>query len=63
VRWAGCFRTKGLAITFVSSASDSDILNQVQEKFKLDIKELPEQIDSTSTDSETSRHEDLDGLP
>lgn len=26
---AGRFGTKGLAITFVSSASDSDILNQV----------------------------------
>nr|KAJ0211689.1 hypothetical protein LSAT_V11C400192480 [Lactuca sativa] len=28
---AGRFGTKGLAITFVSSASDSDVLNQVQE--------------------------------
>ena len=26
---AGRFGTKGLAITFVSSASDSDVLNQV----------------------------------
>ena len=29
---AGRFGTKGLAITFVSSASDSDVLNQVQEQ-------------------------------
>ncbi|KAL6556715.1 DEAD-box ATP-dependent RNA helicase 15 [Orobanche gracilis] len=42
---AGRFGTKGLAITFVSSGSDSDVLNQVQERFEVDIKELPEQID------------------
>ncbi|KAI8000834.1 DEAD-box ATP-dependent RNA helicase 56 [Camellia lanceoleosa] len=41
---AGRFGTKGLAITFVSSASDSDVLNQVQEWFEVDIKELPKQI-------------------
>ncbi|KAF8400648.1 hypothetical protein HHK36_013947 [Tetracentron sinense] len=52
---AGRFGTKGLAITFVSSASDSDVLNQVQERFEVDIKELPEQIDtSTYTSSGSS---------
>jgi superfamily II DNA/RNA helicase len=45
---AGRFGTKGLAITFVASASDSDVLNQVQERFEVDIKELPEQIDTTT---------------
>ncbi|KAK4375231.1 hypothetical protein RND71_005908 [Anisodus tanguticus] len=50
---AGRFGTKGLAITFVSSASDSEVLNQVQERFEVDIKELPEQID-TSTYSTSS---------
>ncbi|GJZ26029.1 DNA repair helicase XPB1-like protein, partial [Tanacetum coccineum] len=40
------FGTKGLAITFVESASDSDVLNQVQERFEVDINELPEQIDT-----------------
>ncbi|KAJ4951881.1 hypothetical protein NE237_028713 [Protea cynaroides] len=45
---AGRFGTKGLAITFVSSASDSDVLNQVQERFEVDIKELPEQIDTST---------------
>ncbi|GMN50030.1 hypothetical protein TIFTF001_019179 [Ficus carica] len=50
---AGRFGTKGLAITFVSSASDSEVLNQVQSRFEVDIKELPEQID-TSTYSKTS---------
>lgn len=32
---AGRFGTKGLAITFVSSAGDSDVLNQVISHFKL----------------------------
>ncbi|KAM1714631.1 hypothetical protein ACFX11_025469 [Malus domestica] len=50
---AGRFGTKGLAITFVSSASDSEVLNQVQSRFEVDIKELPEQID-TSTYSKIS---------
>ncbi|XP_057523392.1 DEAD-box ATP-dependent RNA helicase 15 [Amaranthus tricolor] len=45
---AGRFGTKGLAITFVASASDSDVLNQVQERFEVDIKELPEQIDTST---------------
>ncbi|PWA57981.1 DEAD-box ATP-dependent RNA helicase 56 [Artemisia annua] len=45
---AGRFGTKGLAITFVASASDSDVLNQVQERFEVDIKELPEQIDTAT---------------
>ncbi|TVU34080.1 hypothetical protein EJB05_15906 [Eragrostis curvula] len=45
---AGRFGTKGLAITFVSSASDSTVLNQVQERFEVDIKELPEQIDTST---------------
>ncbi|GJW05932.1 metal tolerance protein 2, partial [Tanacetum coccineum] len=43
---AGRFGTKGLAITFVASASDSDVLNQVHERFEVDIKELPEQINT-----------------
>ncbi|KAE8718434.1 DEAD-box ATP-dependent RNA helicase 56 [Hibiscus syriacus] len=43
---AGRFGTKGLAITCVSSASDSDVLNQ--ERLEVDIKELPEQIDTST---------------
>ncbi|KAL0751874.1 hypothetical protein Bca101_033877 [Brassica carinata] len=45
---AGRFGTKGLAITFVASASDSEVLNQVQARFEVDIKELPEQIDTST---------------
>ncbi|XVF35589.1 hypothetical protein REPUB_Repub18cG0159100 [Reevesia pubescens] len=52
---AGRFGTKGLAITFVSSASDSDVLNQVQERFEVDIKELPEQIDTSTYSKKESK--------
>ena len=45
---AGRFGTKGLAITFVSSAADSETLNAVQERFEVDIKELPETIDTST---------------
>ncbi|KAL6996596.1 hypothetical protein U1Q18_006727 [Sarracenia purpurea var. burkii] len=45
---AGRFGTKGLAITFVSSASNFEVLNQVQERFEVDIKELPEQVDTST---------------
>lgn len=42
---AGRFGTKGLTITFVSSPKDSEILNKVQERFEVNITELPETID------------------
>lgn len=42
---AGRFGTKGLGITFVSSAEDSQILNSVQERFEVNITELPAQIE------------------
>ncbi|KAL6751383.1 nuclear RNA helicase-like protein Bat1 [Haematococcus lacustris] len=45
---AGRFGTKGLAITFVASKEDSEVLNQVQERFDVDIKPLPDKIDSTT---------------
>ncbi len=32
---AGRFGTKGLAITFVSSPSDSNVLNQVRDRYAL----------------------------
>eukprot|EP00891_Asterochloris_glomerata_P007850 jgi/Astpho2/7850/Aster-06136 len=43
---AGRFGTKGLAITFVSSEQDSQVLNMVQERFDVDIKPLPDSIDA-----------------
>ena len=45
---AGRFGTKGLAITFVSDASDAEILNQIQQRFVVDIAELPQEIDISS---------------
>lgn len=42
---AGRFGTKGLAISFVSSTEDADILNQVQSRFVVNINTLPETID------------------
>lgn len=44
---AGRFGTKGLAITFVSSPEDATLLNKVQERFSVDIKELPKNLDSS----------------
>lgn len=45
---AGRFGTKGLAVTFVSSPEDSEVLNSVQERFEVNITELPDSIDVTS---------------
>jgi ATP-dependent RNA helicase UAP56/SUB2 len=42
---AGRFGTKGLAITFVSGPQDSEVLNNVQERFDVDIKPLPDHIE------------------
>jgi ATP-dependent RNA helicase UAP56/SUB2 len=45
---AGRFGTKGLAITFVTSDEDADVLKKVQERFEVNIGEMPSQIDTTS---------------
>ena len=45
---AGRFGTKGLGISFVSTAPDSEILNQVQDRFEVNITELPEKIEPTA---------------
>jgi ATP-dependent RNA helicase UAP56/SUB2 len=45
---AGRFGTKGLAITFVSSEADSEVLNQVQDRFDVEIKVLPDTIDAST---------------
>jgi len=42
---AGRFGTKGLAISFISSNEDSDMLAKVQSRFEVNIPELPDQID------------------
>merc|ERR1711994_1127739 len=45
---AGRFGTKGLAITFVGTEEDEEVLKQIQDKFEVKITELPDEIDSAS---------------
>jgi ATP-dependent RNA helicase UAP56/SUB2 len=45
---AGRFGTKGLAIVFVSSEADEEVLKQIQSRFEVAIPELPESIDSST---------------
>lgn len=42
---AGRFGGKGLTITFVSSAEDTELLNKVQERFEVDLTPLPDTVD------------------
>lgn len=50
---AGRFGTKGLAITFVSDENDAKILNDVQDRFEVNISELPDEIDISSYSEHT----------
>merc|ERR1719146_311994 len=45
---AGRFGTKGLALTFSSSDEDADVLKKVQERFAVEVGEMPATIDTTS---------------
>lgn len=45
---AGRFGTKGLAITFVASQEDSEMLNQVQARFEVSITEIPPTLQSSA---------------
>jgi len=45
---AGRFGTKGLAISFVTTAEDKEVLEKVRKKFVVDLPELPDQIDSST---------------
>ncbi|KIO07369.1 hypothetical protein M404DRAFT_409348 [Pisolithus tinctorius Marx 270] len=45
---AGRFGTKGLAITFVSSESDQQVMAAIQSRFEVAVPELPEHIDPAS---------------
>lgn len=42
---AGRFGTKGLAISFVSDEDDAKVLNDVQDRFEVNVSELPVEID------------------
>ena len=45
---AGRFGTKGLAISFISSDEDTQVLNEIQARFEIAINELPSQINISS---------------
>nr|BAF57641.1 WM6 protein [Dugesia japonica] len=45
---AGRFGTKGLAITFISDENDAKILNDVQNRFEVNISELPDVVEITT---------------
>lgn len=44
---AGRFGTKGLAVTFVASQEDTNVLNDVQTRFEVHIPEMPATIDAS----------------
>jgi len=45
---AGRFGTKGLALTFIGTDEDAEVLKKVQERFEVNIGEMPAKIDTTS---------------
>jgi len=45
---SGRFGTKGLAVSFISSQDCTKILEGVQSRFEVEVKELPSEIDTTS---------------
>merc|ERR1711862_728023 len=45
---AGRFGTKGLAVTFTATEEDKDVLKKVQERFEVNIGDMPSSIDTTS---------------
>merc|ERR1719183_1753360 len=45
---AGRFGTKGLAISFISTEEETEVLKKVQERFEVNIETMPSQIDTTS---------------
>lgn len=45
---AGRFGTKGLAISFISSAENGEVLNDVQSRFVVNIPKLPDTIDPST---------------
>merc|ERR1711865_467204 len=42
---AGRFGTKGIAISFISSEQDQEVMTKVQSRFEVNIPELPDEID------------------
>ena len=55
-RRAGRFGTKGLAITFVSSDADQQVMGAIQSRFEVAVPELPDHIDPASYSEWSSRN-------
>ena len=45
---AGRFGTKGLTISFISNEKDTEILNEVQNRFEVKVEELPATVDKST---------------
>jgi ATP-dependent RNA helicase UAP56/SUB2 len=45
---AGRFGTKGLAISFISSPEDTEVLNHVQSRFEVKVEDMPASIDKST---------------
>jgi len=43
---AGRFGTKGLAVSYVSSDKDKEVMKQVQDRFEVEIPQMPAQVDT-----------------
>ena len=48
VNRAGRFGTKGLAISFISTPAEEEVLAEVQKRFSVKIEDMPDQIDSST---------------
>jgi ATP-dependent RNA helicase UAP56/SUB2 len=55
IRRAGRFGTKGLAITFVSSDADQEVMAAIQARFEVAVPELPDSIDPASYSTSSIR--------
>lgn len=55
---AGRFGTKGLAITFVSSEADQQVMGAIQSRFEVAVPELPEHIDPASYSKQSTVNSD-----
>lgn len=45
---AGRFGTRGMAISFIATPEDAECLNKVQERFVLEVSELPSEINASA---------------
>ena len=45
---AGRFGTKGLAISFISSQKDNDVMQAVQSRFEVKVEDMPSTIDKST---------------